>query len=165
MVRKTIVALCAALACFLLGWQTGRLVDGGPAELVVAADRLLNQVKLPETAVVQKMSTPTKQPAPEVEKQELPQPRTAARQEPALEKSIPARTTSRAKAKAGPQVVNINQAGVEELESLPGIGPALARRIVDYRQQYGPFTDKEQLLAVPGIGAKKMAELRPWIRI
>jgi competence protein ComEA len=48
--------------------------------------------------------------------------------------------------------VNINTAGIELLESLPGIGPALAQRIVDYRQSHGPFERIEDVTEVSGIG-------------
>lgn len=64
-----------------------------------------------------------------------------------------ASTTSQAK-------VDINRAGTEELESLPRIGPALARRIIDYRKQHGPFKKTEDLLAVKGIGPKLLAKIR-----
>ena len=48
--------------------------------------------------------------------------------------------------------VDLNSAGVAELEALPGIGPVLAQRIVDHREQQGPFTAVEDLQEVPGIG-------------
>ena len=48
--------------------------------------------------------------------------------------------------------VNINTAGMDLLESLPGIGPALAQRIVDYRQSHGPFERIEDVTEVSGIG-------------
>ncbi|NKX49713.1 helix-hairpin-helix domain-containing protein, partial [Arthrobacter deserti] len=48
--------------------------------------------------------------------------------------------------------VNINTATAEELAALPRIGPVLAQRIVDFRQQHGPFTSAQDLDAVPGIG-------------
>lgn len=48
--------------------------------------------------------------------------------------------------------ININTAGAEELTSLPGIGPVLAGRIVDFRQQHGTFASPADLDAVPGIG-------------
>ncbi|NKX54042.1 ComEA family DNA-binding protein [Arthrobacter sp. E918] len=54
-------------------------------------------------------------------------------------------------AAAGGQV-NINTATAEELQSLPRIGPVLAQRIIDFRQQHGAFTRPEDLDAVPGIG-------------
>ena len=49
-------------------------------------------------------------------------------------------------------VVNINTASEEELDALPGIGPARARAIVGYRELYGPFQDKEEITEVYGIG-------------
>jgi competence protein ComEA len=59
--------------------------------------------------------------------------------------------------------VNINTAGVAALESLPGIGPVLAQRIVDYRQEHGPFTRIEEIMDVPGIGQAKFEDLRDLI--
>jgi len=56
--------------------------------------------------------------------------------------------------------VNVNTAGVEELQTLPRIGPALARRIVEYREKAGPFRRVEDLLAVRGIGPKLLERLR-----
>lgn len=52
--------------------------------------------------------------------------------------------------------VNINTASAAELESLPGIGPALAARIVAHRETNGPFTSAEGLTAVSGIGERKL---------
>ena len=53
-------------------------------------------------------------------------------------------------------LVNINTATVEELSSLPGIGETLAKRIVAYRRQNGPFQETDQLLNVDGIGSGKL---------
>jgi competence protein ComEA len=61
--------------------------------------------------------------------------------------------------------VNINKAGSAELESLPGIGPAYATRIIEYRQQQGSFSSVEQLEEVSGIGPKTLASLRDLITI
>lgn len=52
----------------------------------------------------------------------------------------------------GGEIININLADAEELETLPGIGPALAKRIVEYREQHGPFTSTAELKEVSGIG-------------
>ena len=60
----------------------------------------------------------------------------------------------------GGGVVNINTAGVSELEALPGIGPALAARIVEYRDGHGPFAAVDDLTDVPGIGPAKLEALR-----
>ncbi len=56
--------------------------------------------------------------------------------------------------------VDLNLAGVSDLESLPGVGPVLANRIVDFREEHGPFSTVEDLLDVPGIGEAKLALMR-----
>ena len=62
---------------------------------------------------------------------------------------------------AGPEgLISLNQATEAELESLPGVGPVLAGRIVAHRESQGPFQEVEDLLRVPGIGEAKLASLR-----
>ena len=61
--------------------------------------------------------------------------------------------------------INLNTASIEELEELPGIGPTLATRIVEYREKHGPFRKVEQLMNVPGIGIKKFESLKDKVRI
>ncbi len=56
--------------------------------------------------------------------------------------------------------MDINQASAEDLESLPGIGPSLARAIVAYREQHGPFERIEDLLEVKGIGPATLKRIR-----
>lgn len=62
------------------------------------------------------------------------------------------------------QNVRINSASARELQQLPGIGPALAQRIVDTRSR-GRFTSAEDLLRVPGIGKAKLAKLRDYVEV
>lgn len=62
------------------------------------------------------------------------------------------------------QSVRINSAGVSELQQLPGIGPALAQRIVETRKG-GRFTSADDLLRVPGIGKAKLAKLRDYVEV
>ena len=62
---------------------------------------------------------------------------------------------------AGP--VNINVAGIEELDQLPGVGEATARAIVEDRERNGPFSTTEDLMRVSGIGEKKFAKLEGMI--
>lgn len=59
--------------------------------------------------------------------------------------------------------LNINTAGLAALEELPGIGPALAQRIIDYRQAHGPFSQVDDLQAVEGIGPSILDEIRDLI--
>lgn len=59
--------------------------------------------------------------------------------------------------------ININTANVEELTLLPGIGPALAQRIIDYREENGPFSSCSQLKNVKGIGQITYEGLRDYI--
>lgn len=58
------------------------------------------------------------------------------------------------------QKVNINEANKEKLEELPGIGPSIAQKIIEYRNQIGKFTSIEQLLEVSGIGEAKYAKIK-----
>jgi|GEM_PF-490685 len=62
-------------------------------------------------------------------------------------------------------IVNINTAGTRELETLPGIGPATAKKIIDHRNKYGNFKSKEELLDISGIGPKKYEDIKELIRI
>ncbi len=59
--------------------------------------------------------------------------------------------------------VDINIAGIDELESLSGIGPVLAERIVEWRRQQGPFRSEDDLLQVRGIGPQSLERLKSQI--
>lgn len=61
--------------------------------------------------------------------------------------------------------ISINAASEEELQALPRIGPTLARRIVAYRNQFGPFQRIEDLQNVRGIGPKTMADIAPYVTL
>jgi len=65
--------------------------------------------------------------------------------------------------KNGP--IMINRATVKDFESLDGIGPVLANRIINYRKSNGPFTAIEDLLKVPGIGQSKFAQFKEKLRV
>ena len=56
--------------------------------------------------------------------------------------------------------VNLNTASIEQLETLPGVGPALAKRIVEHRTKVGKFTKIEELLNVKGIGEKSFQKMK-----
>ena len=59
--------------------------------------------------------------------------------------------------------VNINTANVRELQSIPGVGPALAKKIIDHREHYGPFRKPAEILIVDGISEKRFREFRRFI--
>lgn len=77
-----------------------------------------------------------------------------------------ARHSSRASHKLQPgQTLDINTAGESDLTALPGVGPGLARRIVEYRTANGPFQSADDLQNVSGIGASKFDLIAPYIRV
>lgn len=62
-------------------------------------------------------------------------------------------------------VVNINQATAEQLELLPGIGPARSAAIIAYRQEHGAFKRAEHLVEVPGIGALALERMKAHLAV
>jgi competence protein ComEA len=62
-------------------------------------------------------------------------------------------------------LTNINSADLDALIALPGIGPALARRIVEHREEHGPFSSVEQLIDIQGIGSRNIDEFRHLITV
>ncbi len=62
-------------------------------------------------------------------------------------------------------VVNINQATAEQLELLPGIGPARSAAIISHRQEHGAFKRTEELVEVPGIGAMALARMKAHLSV
>lgn len=66
---------------------------------------------------------------------------------------------------SAPTKINLNSAGVQELGTLPRVGPVLAQRIVDWRREHGPFTSVEELDAVDGVGPKMLEALLPLVAV
>jgi competence protein ComEA len=62
-------------------------------------------------------------------------------------------------------IISLNQASTRQLEALPGVGPALAGRIVEWRERNGSFSTLEQLLEVSGIGPKLFENLREFVTL
>jgi competence protein ComEA len=66
-------------------------------------------------------------------------------------------------APAGP--VHLNTATLEELDTLPGVGPVTAQKILDYRAAKGAFSSVDELDAVPGIGPARLEQLKPLVQL
>lgn len=75
----------------------------------------------------------------------------------------PAQAAQWDQALAAARSVDVNTAGVAELERLPHVGPSLARRIVDDREAHGPFRSPEELSRVRGIGPKTVGALKDYV--
>ena len=76
----------------------------------------------------------------------------SAQQEPAAQAPAKAAAT-----------VNLNTATADQLDSLPGVGPAMAARILEYRQKNGGFKKIEELMNIKGIGEKNFLKLKPLV--
>lgn len=74
-------------------------------------------------------------------------------------------STGTRKALPAPGSIDLNTATEAELQRLPGVGPSMATKILDYRREHGRFASVEELLAVKGIGPKKLDALRDYVRI
>jgi competence protein ComEA len=83
--------------------------------------------------------------------------------------ATPAEPTAEAKStklqEAGQGYVHLNSATTDDLQKLPGVGPAMAERILAYRSEIKKFEEPTQLKDVPGIGDKKFARMEPFLRL
>ena len=86
-------------------------------------------------------------------------------------RTVPAVTAAATEAAPGytaptdPSVLNINTATTEQLQTLPGIGPVIAARIVAYREANGPFGSVGELMNVEGIGEKKLEAVWDFVTV
>lgn len=81
----------------------------------------------------------------------------------AASNSAPAGAALPGGAESPGRTVHLNSATLEELDTLPGVGPVTAQKILDYRTANGAFRSVDELDAVPGIGPARLAELRPLV--
>ena len=76
-----------------------------------------------------------------------------------------AQQSSSSQTPAAAPLVNLNTATAADLEKLPGIGPATAARIIEYRQKNGPFKKTEELMNIQGIGEKSFLKLKTLVTV
>lgn len=70
-----------------------------------------------------------------------------------------------AKKKPPAAPININTANEEQLQQVPGIGPATAKKIAQMRKSYGPFKSVDDLLAIKGMGPKRLEKMRKYLTV
>lgn len=141
-----IYCIMAVLCAFSLGWVLG---SGGTHETVTVQVSSQPQ-ETQESPASQETQTPE---APEETQEEAPLELEEAEQQTQL--SAPTEEAP----------LNLNTATQAELELLPGIGPVLAQAILDYRDSFGGFSAKEQLMEVSGIGEKRYAAVEALITV
>lgn len=141
-----IYCIMAVLCAFSLGWVLG---SGGTHETVTVQVSSRPQ-ETKETPASQETQTPE---APQETQEEAPLELEEAEQQTQL--SAPTEEAP----------LNLNTATQAELELLPGIGPVLAQAILDYRDSFGGFSAKEQLMEVSGIGEKRYAAVEALITV
>lgn len=79
---------------------------------------------------------------------------------------VQAQTKARSAVESAPsKIVDINKANASELASVPGIGPKIADRILEYRNKNGKFKSKEEIMNVKGIGQKKYEKIKNYITV
>lgn len=154
-IRASIILVAVAVTCFILVPVYGVR----PIEVV----HVTNEVTAVATAAPRPTATPSPTPMPaggaaegsSAAASEAPAPEAspAPAEEPVLEEVLVEKS------------VDINQASLEELDRLPGIGPALGQRIIDYREQNNDFYDIEEIMEVSGIGEKTFQKLEPYIYV
>ena len=88
---------------------------------------------------------------------------TAARGSPVT--SLPGQSPTAAPKRSRTGLLDLNRATAQDLDALPGIGPKLAERIVEYRQSVGAFRSLDELRAVKGIEKKKFERIRPLVTV
>ena len=77
----------------------------------------------------------------------------------------PAAVGAAAGSQASPAPVHLNSATLEQLDSLPGVGPVTAQKILDYRQEHGAFQSVDELDAIPGIGPARLEALKKVVQL
>jgi competence ComEA-like helix-hairpin-helix protein len=156
--RPQISLLVALVAVFLVGLGVREWRAGYPelAERLERLDREETPAPLP--------TPPRREPRPARRSEPGPT-RASARVEAGPAGAEPAATASGTDAAADPRPLDLNSASVDQIARLPGIGPALARRILAERERRGRFESPEALRGILGLGPKKLAAVKDLITV
>lgn len=145
-----LLTLTFVFAAFVIGFLMGRNYNHTDIQVsVLPSDRIIQDPVEAASAELSYFVAPTASPNtnPQLQTEASP-PETLPPTEPA--ETDPSQNSG---------LININTATQAELETLPGIGPVIAGRIIEYREAHGPFTSVIQLINVSGIGEKRMAAI------
>ncbi len=145
------------------GWGGG---DGrGPAPLAAVRAVESSKDESPETGLTTPL--PAAQPLVESKVGAVDRQADAARAPSSEPSPTPRTAPTTSKAPPAPSLakINLNTANAAELERLPRIGPAMAKRIIEFRTTRGPFRHIDDLDAVPGIGPRTLEQLRPLVSV
>jgi competence ComEA-like helix-hairpin-helix protein len=163
--RTLVLGLIAALLWGVIGnaWEKAhypRYPSGDPAGLY---DELLAALPPDEVVPPSPAASPPTIPAgrPVAPRAKVPPPLSPGARSPGGKAPAPSRFSWQSPG----DKININRASLEELQELPGIGPALAGRIVEYRERHGSFGSIEALKKVQGIGDKRLEQIRDRVRL
>ena len=162
--RPQLWLLLALVAVFLLGLGVREWRAGFP-ELADRLERFDREVPgepappLPVPPVPLPSARPPRRPAP-AEGTDAPGAKRATRPERAVSAEPGAPAERAVPAPADPRPLDLNAASTEQIARLPGIGPALARRIVEERDRRGRFESTDALRGVLGLGPKKLAAVK-----